>query len=469
MVAICGGSSVRDAHGRGRASELDRQPKSSNLWSMAGYTGPEFRRYVSTVEALAVDALAAKSGFALDSAAAPVLDGQAAATLRQTLPSVIRRANGAFFSDSDLRAAALANWPSAGEIDGSILDPAVGGGDLLIEVAKRLPVEKDMASTLLLWGERLHGRDIDPQLVRLAKARLVLLAATRCGLSTKPHKIGMKDALPGITVGDGLELLTRGLPVSHIVMNPPFTLYDAARSTAWANGRTNKAAAFLAAAVDRAESGTLLAAILPDVIRTGSRYEKLRVLVGERLRQVKVAAYGQFDRWTDIDVFILRGSVDEHGSGSSPIEWWNSPGGETVADRFHVHVGPVVPHRDSELSVQRPYLHARETPTAGRFDASEAPCRAFDKRLFDPPFVVVRRTSRPGERLRGSGTIISGSNGVLVENHLIVLQPKNSSLDACEELVQLLESQQAKQWLDSRIRCRHLTTRALSELPWIHE
>ena len=433
---------------------------------MAGYTSPEFRQYVSTVETFAVEALSGNGGLEPGFLSAPVLDGQAAAKLRQTTPTTVRRAHGAFFSDSNLRARALANWSPIDELGGPILDPAMGGGDLLIEVAKRLPVEEDVASTVLLWGERLHGRDIDPQFVRLAKARLVLLASARCTSPANSPDIRLEDALPGITVGDGLELLNRGSPASHIVMNPPFTLYDAARSTAWANGRTNLAAAFLAAAVDRAETGTLLAAILPDVIRTGTRYEKLRALVSERLTQADVGAYGQFDRWTDIDVFILRGSVSKDGNGSSEIEWWSSSEGETVADRFHVHVGPVVPHRDNESSVQRPYLHARETPTAGTFDSLKAPRRAFEKRLFSPPFVVVRRTSRPGERLRGSGTIILGSEGVLVENHLIVLQPKNSSRDACEKLVQMLKSKQAKQWLDGRIRCRHLTTRALSEMPW---
>ena len=433
---------------------------------MAGFTSLGFRQYVSTVETFAVEVLSGNGGLAPGSLNAPVLDGQAAAKLRQTMPATVRRAHGAFFSDSRLRATALAKWPPSDEIDGPILDPAMGGGDLLIEAAMRLPVKEDVASTLLLWGERLHGRDIDPQFVRLAKARLVLLAAARCTSRTEAPDIHLEDILPGITVGDGLELLNRGWPASQILMNPPFTLYNAERSTAWANGRTNLAAAFLAAAVDKAESGTLLAAILPDVIRTGTRYEKLRALVSERLTQADVAAYGQFDRWTDIDVFVLRGSVSKDGNGSSEIEWWSSSEGETVADRFHVHVGPVVPHRDNESSVQRPYLHARETPTAGTFDSLKAPRRAFEKRLFSPPFVVVRRTSRPGERLRGSGTIILGSKGVLVENHLIVLQPKNSSLDACEELVQMLKSKRAKQWLDGRIRCRHLTTRALSEMPW---
>ena len=351
-------------------------------------------------------------------------------------------------------------------LDGSILDPAVGAGDLLIEVAKRLPVERDIANTLSLWGERLHGRDVEPEFVRLAKARLVLLAVARgATLSSKPS-LRLDDVLPGIAVGDGLELLNRGWTGAHIVMNPPFAFYSASPGTTWSTGRTNLAAAFLAAAVDEVNSGSILTAILPDVIRTGSRYEKLRELVEDRLCLANTEAYGRFDRWTDVDVFILRGLIGRSEGISSSIEWWQSSEGERIADRFHIHVGPVVPHRDSESTGRQPYLHARETPTGGSFDSSNAPRRGFDRRLFEPPFVVVRRTSRPGERTRGSGTIILGKDGVLVENHLIVMRPKDGSLDTCTLLVQLLDSERARQWLDARIRCRHLTTRALSEMPW---
>ena len=139
--------------------------------------------------------------------------------------------------------------------------------------------------------------------------------------------------------------------------------------------------------------------------------------------------------------------------------------GAQLGDEFDVRVGPVVPHRDPESAPTKPYLHARAIPLGGDFDASHAEQRGFQKRLFRPPFVVVRRTSRPGDRSRGLGTVISEGGDVLVENHLIVLKPKGGSLDACHRLVGLLDSTHARQWLDERIRCRHLTVRSLSEMP----
>ena len=80
----------------------------------------------------------------------------------------------------------------------------------------------------------------------------------------------------GIQVGDGLDLLRGAPPAAHIVMNPPFTYRVAPPETKWASGRTSHAAMFLAAAVEGARPGTRLTAILPDVIRTGSRYDRLR-------------------------------------------------------------------------------------------------------------------------------------------------------------------------------------------------
>ena len=249
-------------------------------------------------------------------------------------------------------------------------------------------------------------------------------------------------------------------------MNPPYTYRQAPDSVAWASGRTNLSALFLATAIQCAQPGTRLTAILPDVIRTGSRYGRLRSLVAGRLRIASAEAYGQFDAWTDIDVFILRGTVGDYSTDASPIQWWRQTAGERLCDTFDVCVGPVVPHRASQSGATKPYLHSRAIPLGGDFNVSSAERRGFQARLFSPPFVVVRRTSRPGDRSRGIGTVISGTGGVLVENHLIILKPRDSSVAACRRVVRLLESTRAKQWLNERIRCRHLTVQALSEMPW---
>ena len=92
--------------------------------------------------------------------------------------------------------------------------------------------------------------------------------------------------------------------------------------------------------------------------------------------------------------------------------------------------------------------------------------RRFEGRVFSPPFVVVRRTSRPGDKHRALGTIINNARPVAVENHLLVLLPKDGTVKACRELLRVLRKPQTTQWLDQYIRCRHLTVSALADLPW---
>ena len=423
--------------------------------------------YVSSVEELAEAALSSSANW--DSSLLPsgLFDGQAGAALRRSIPLRIRREQGAFFSSSDLRAAALKLSQQPIDSLGPFLDPAMGAGDLLIEVARHLPIQQDLTGTLRIWGQLLHGRDLEPVFVRLAKARLVLLAVARGAVAKVKSTDGLEDVLPEIKVGEGLELLARGWSSGHIVMNPPFTYCIASEDTSWASGRTSVAAMFLAAAVAGAQPGTRLTAILPDVIRAGSRYGRLREFVGGRLHVSSVRPYGQFDAWSDIDVFILRGVIEQGVARDAKMQWWSPTNGEQLGDRFDIRVGPVVPHRDKEGEPSHPYLCARDIPLGGEFDVSHAERRGFQKRLFHPPFVVIRRTSRPGDKSRGLGTIICGTASVLVENHLIILGPKDGSVDACRRIVNVLDSTRAREWLDNRIRCRHFTVRALSEMPWI--
>jgi hypothetical protein len=80
--------------------------------------------------------------------------------------------------------------------------------------------------------------------------------------------------------------------------------------------------------------------------------------------------------------------------------------------------------------------------------------------------VVVRRTTRPDRQNRIVGTLITGDKPVAVENHLIVLQPRDGSENLCRKLQESLSAKETVRWLDERIRCRHFTVTALRELPW---
>ena len=92
--------------------------------------------------------------------------------------------------------------------------------------------------------------------------------------------------------------------------------------------------------------------------------------------------------------------------------------------------------------------------------------RRHDGKVYKPPFVVIRRTSRPGHPYRAAATVIAGKRSVAVENHLIVCEPKNNKTQAmCKKLMAQLQTQVVNTFLDDRIRCRHLTVGAVAAIP----
>jgi len=138
----------------------------------------------------------------------------------------------------------------------------------------------------------------------------------------------------------------------------------------------------------------------------------------------------------------------------------------TIADYFDVHVGRVVPHRDKKTGPRHPYIHARCISTwtvVKKFSEK----RKHKGLAYEPPFVVIRRTSRPGHPYRATATVIAGKRPVAVENHLIVCEPKNRKLAMCKKLMLQLKTKIANKYLDTRIRCRHLTVGAVEAIPFI--
>ena len=90
-----------------------------------------------------------------------------------------------------------------------------------------------------------------------------------------------------------------------IVVNPPFSYGVADERCAWASGRVSQAASFMDVCLRNATKGTHILAILPDVLRTGTRYEKWRKMIAEKARVNNVQIAGQFDELTEISVFLL--------------------------------------------------------------------------------------------------------------------------------------------------------------------
>lgn len=409
---------------------------------------------------------------------APSLDGECAAEVRKLVPLAYRRKIGAFFTSGSHRrevVAALANLPP-----GPYLDPTCGGGDLLLAATSRLPVGPDLQATLREWSSRLAGWDIHPEFTRATRSRILLAAAARHIDQSGSSSGGLaRVTLPKIVAGDAMVRLRPGsLSNTVVLLNPPFGSTAVPKSCSWAEGSTSRAAVFVEAVLNAAKSSCYLVAILPDVLRTGSNYQHWRELVEATADIHSVTPLGLFDDHTDVDVFLLVAAIKpsatklrQPSKANIGALWWRGvgvDGSATLADYFDVNVGAVVDNRDPHEGDFHPFITARDLPPQGRLTSISVK-RRFNKRLFTPPFVVVRRTSRPtanGE-VRAAGVLITGKKPVAVDNHLLVLSPKDGTVGHCEKLLEVLNSPETTALLDERMRCRHLTVVVLRGLPWL--
>ena len=91
--------------------------------------------------------------------------------------------------------------------------------------------------------------------------------------------------------------------------------------------------------------------------------------------------------------------------------------------------------------------------------------RRHEGLVYEPPFVVIRRTSRPGHPYRATATVIAGKRPIAVENHLIVCEPKDGKLGTCRKLMKQLKTPAVNEFLNARIRCRHLTVGSVAAIP----
>ena len=177
-----------------------------------------------------------------------------------------------------------------------------------------------------------------------------------------------------------------------------------------------------------------------------------------------VVRLGVFDRWTDVDVFAARFEIP----GVKLASDWGTPrrtGTGSVGDHFEIRVGSIVPYRHQHKGPWLPFVHARLLPLWER--VSDLPERIqSNETSFRPPFVLVRRSSRPGDRFRAAGTIITGTHCVAVENHLLVELPTDRTRRSCWALLAVLQHPETSDWLNQRMCRLHLTVAALRDLRW---
>lgn len=427
-----------------------------------------FELYVCELERLAAAALGGQDHLLAEVRFVPLLNGAVGAELRKRVPLADRQEMGAFFTGASLRARALG--PVVDDLDAvvRVWDPACGAGDLLLSYAASLPALPDLTETISSWEGRLFGSDLQPLFIRAARARLVLAAYDRGARAITGAHADISAVFPGLRAEDSFAHSHRFAEADHIVLNPPYINMRAPAGCNWASGKISAAAVFVSECLAHASSGTRLVAILPDVLRTGSRYRKWRALVAKSSKITRVEVFGAFDPQADVDVFVLEAVIGEIG-GQAAIEdtIWNpvtQTSTSTIGDLFTVSVGSVVPHRDPEDGPIRPFLHAKNAPRWGTMLHIEE-VRAWNGKVVEPPFVVIRRTSSPSDRWRAIGTLVLGEDAVAVENHLIILTPKLGGVEECRRVLAILQQPSTDAWLNERMRCRHLTVEAVRQIP----
>lgn len=402
-----------------------------------------------------------------------LLNGGASEALCQFVSDETRATDGIFFSGKTLAkyVASLIAEPIRNGC--TIADPACGAGDLLLACAHRITRNANNSRTT--WGERFVGLDMHAAFVNAARSRLALL----CSHGGSTNKLAAMDRTAEsadfyrIKSANYFENVEKVSDVDCVVMNPPFSMVVAPSDCTWASGTVQLAGLFLAEVLKNAKVGQEIVAVLPDVLRSGTRYERWRELVATGSVIKRVHVYGRFDPQTDVDVFVLHLKKQTPGvkRKKSNQDKWNvaltmPSQAQTVEQLFRVSVGAYVPFRAKAEAKQVSYLSVK-TASADREIIATEECR-FDGTLHETPFVVVRRTSNPSDARRVIPTLVTAPTHVAVENHLIVLSPLDGKRQTCRTIMAQLSEDYVDSWMNKVIRCRHLTTAAVKKIPLVN-
>jgi len=387
--------------------------------------------------------------------ASKFVNGLASEQLRNLVPLDTRRTSGAFFTSDEMALDVLESYKQTfGKKKAIFYDPACGAGNLLIAVKEYYSQHLKCKGITL----EVRGTDIHREFVEATRLRLSIYRLNK-GLQENNTELEVK-------IADGLKENPFYKEATHIITNPPFNQISPVDKKKWGSGKISAAALFIDHIVEQVNPGTQILAILPDVLRSGSRYNHWREHISSKSNISGIKLLGQFDKFADIDVFsVLITKLQDQQKKSGISEWGTEKAGTSViSDHFNICVGPVVDNRDEKVGPVRPYFVSRGL--VGWTEVSESSySRAHKGRHFTSPFVVIKRTSRRGDSNRAIGTIVNASEPVFIDNHLIILQPKSGKINDCKRLLRILKSEKTDSWIDEKIRCRHLTVKVISNIP----
>lgn len=401
--------------------------------------------------------------------AASYLNGAASEALVAHVSRNTRSADGIFFSGKKLSkyvAKCLSTKIAAGA---TVADPTCGAGDLLLACATLMPRGQSTAATVEQWSSRIIGLDLHGEFVNAARARLTLLAAQAGFSASEPVGTTCFDSL---LQGNYFDHLKKVAAADCVVMNPPFGKVQTPDDCEWARGSVQLAGVIFASVLSNAKIGQEIVAVLPDVLRSGSRYQRWRKFIDGHCTSKRIHVYGRFDEKTDVDVFVIHLTKSARFASKSKGDWISRAligtsrlHSAELKDFFKVSVGAYVPFRAKETDELVNYLCVGDAPADAEIVAPSK-CQ-FNGTLHQTPFVVIRRTSNPADSRRIIPTLVTGPKMVAVENHLIVLRPADGMLSSCRRLITVLQDEETDNWMNRASRCRHLTTEIVKKLPLI--
>jgi hypothetical protein len=392
------------------------------------------------------------------------VNGFAAQELRRLISLENRRKDGVFFTDSLLAKKVLQILKPSFTKDSVIYDSACGAGNLLIAADAYFKQQKIKPAN----NNYLLGTDIHNEFVEAAKLRLQINNLLNHVDAGGTNIILKQTENYLIKEADGLKKNDFYKSATHIFINPPFNQGIAGEKLGWASGKVSMAALFMYKVIEHANPGTSIMAILPDVLRSGSRYEKWRQLVKDSCKVETIKLLGQFDKYADVDVYAVKLTKRQNPvqikEKKKSITTQKTGTHKILQDIFDICVGPVVDNRDPKVGPLHPYVVSRGLE-GWSVQNQLLLTRQHKGKTFTSPFVVVKRTSRMGDAQRAVATIINIPGPVFVDNHLIVLKPISGTLRDCKKALLILKDSRTDEWLNDRIRCRHLTVKVVLEIP----
>ena len=371
------------------------------------------------------------------------------------------RKMGAFFTSGEIKEKVKNYVPQGEEI--KYVDPACGKGDLLLAIADLLEVKSTLLKTLQYWNTKLYGLEKEVIFYNMAIKNIHDLAIEKG--SFKKGLSCPDEILTNIKNGDFYKEMPELSRDFCIVMNPPYGQVNQEQWYPFSKGKITEAALFLKKATDLIEDGGALVGIFPEVLRCGSRYENFDKYLGSKWNLEKLEKMGKFSSSADVDVFMAKAKKSNNNQVKRLFRNKSENIGERVSDYFEIKVGPVVPHRLKDKGKVYDYLYPGNVPKWGKIESIKDQIK-FEGKVFNPPFVVIFRNSRPDDKKRAVAALCKSQNPVAVENHLFIAIPKRKNLSDCKNLMGLLNKGSTDDHLNDIMCCRHLTKKSIESIPW---